>query len=73
MARELTYPLNIGRVIARPFLGDTAKTFFRTGHRKDYSVTPPSPTLLDALTAAGRPVISIGKIGDIFAPFTQRR
>ncbi|MGA7268812.1 MAG: phosphopentomutase [Aestuariivirga sp.] len=67
VARELTYPLNIGRVIARPFLGETAKTFVRTGHRKDYAVAPPSPTLLDALTAAGRPVISIGKIGDIFA------
>ena len=36
VARELTYPLNIGRVIARPFLGETAKTFVRTGHRKDY-------------------------------------
>ena len=54
VARELTYPLNIGRVIARPFLGETAKTFTRTGHRKDFAVTPPSPTLLDVLTAAGR-------------------
>ena len=68
VARELTYPLNIGRVIARPFLGETAKTFVRTGHRKDYrGRRRPSPTLLDALTAAGRQVISIGKIGDIFA------
>jgi phosphopentomutase len=67
VARELSYPLNIGRVIARPFMGRTAKDFTRTGHRKDYSVLPPSPTLLDALTKAGRDVISIGKIGDIYA------
>ncbi|MFO1121934.1 MAG: phosphopentomutase [Hyphomicrobiales bacterium] len=67
VARELTFPLNIGRVIARPFLGETATTFQRTGHRKDYAVKPPSPTLLDVLTSAGRQVISIGKIGDIFA------
>lgn len=67
VARDLSYPLNIGRVIARPFVGSTAKDFTRTGHRKDYAVLPPSPTLLDALTAAGRQVISVGKIGDIFA------
>ena len=67
IARELTYPMNIGRVIARPFVGETAKDFTRTGHRKDYAVLPPSPTLLDALTKAGRQVISVGKIGDIFA------
>ena len=67
VARELSYPLNIGRVIARPFTGSTAKDFTRTGNRKDYSVLPPSPTLLDALTKAGRDVISIGKIGDIYA------
>jgi phosphopentomutase len=67
VARELTYPMNIGRVIARPFLGETAKTFARTGNRKDYAVKPPSPTLLDCLGTAGRQVISVGKIGDIFA------
>lgn len=67
VARELTYDLNIGRIIARPFAGETAKTFARTGNRKDFAVLPPSPTLLDRLTEAGRPVTSIGKIGDIFA------
>ena len=67
VARELTFPLNIGRVIARPFIGDTAKTFTRTGHRKDYAVTPPSPTLLDVLSKVGRDVVSVGKIGDIYA------
>jgi phosphopentomutase len=67
IARELTYNLNIGRVIARPFIGTTAKNFTRTGNRKDYAVLPPSPTLLDVLSKAGRDVISVGKIGDIFA------
>jgi phosphopentomutase len=67
VARELSYPMNIGRVIARPFVGETAQTFSRTGHRKDYAVTPPAPTLLDVLTKAGRDVVSVGKIGDIFA------
>lgn len=67
VARELTYPLNIGRVIARPFVGETAATFNRTGHRKDFAVKPPSPTLLDMVSAAGRDVVSVGKIGDIFA------
>jgi phosphopentomutase len=67
VARELSYSLNIGRVIARPFLGETAKTFYRTGHRKDYAVLPPHPTLLDVLSKAGRDVVSVGKIGDIYA------
>ena len=67
VARELTFPMNIGRVIARPFVGETAKTFTRTGHRKDFAVKPPSPTLLDVLSKAGRDVVSVGKIGDIFA------
>ncbi len=67
VARELTYPMMIGRVIARPFVGERAGAFTRTGHRKDFAVPPASPTLLDTLTAAGRDVVSIGKIGDIFA------
>jgi phosphopentomutase len=67
IARELSYDLNIGRVIARPFVGADARDFTRTGNRKDYSIPPPSPTLLDRLTQAGRAVISIGKIGDIYA------
>ncbi len=67
VTRDLTYDLNIGRVIARPFIGTTAKNFTRTGNRKDYAVLPPLPTLLDILTANQREVISVGKIGDIFA------
>jgi len=65
--RVLLDPLNIGRVIARPFVGETAATFQRTGNRRDFSVLPPEPTLLDRLVAAGRSVHAIGKIGDIYA------
>jgi phosphopentomutase len=66
IARELLEPYNIGRVIARPFAGEVGK-FYRTGNRKDLSVLPPMPTLLDHLKEAGREVIAVGKIGDIFA------
>ncbi|MCD1265061.1 phosphopentomutase [Shinella sp. AETb1-6] len=57
----------IGRVIARPFVGESPETFRRTGNRRDYSVPPPELTLLDRLTEAGRTVHAVGKIGDIFA------
>jgi phosphopentomutase len=67
VARRLCDPLNIGRVIARPFIGETVETFKRTANRHDYAVPPPEPTLLDRLTVAGRQVFSVGKIGDIFA------
>jgi phosphopentomutase len=59
--------MNIGRVIARPFVGTSAENFERTGNRRDYSVLPPSATLLDKLVASGGQVISVGKISDIFA------
>ena len=65
--RNLVDPLNIGRVIARPFTGETPTTFVRTGNRRDFSVLPPEPTLLDRLVEAGRKVLAVGKIGDIFA------
>jgi len=67
LARELCDPYNIGRVIARPFKGEDAASFKRTGNRHDYSVPPPAPTLLDRLCAAGGQVFAVGKIGDIFA------
>jgi phosphopentomutase len=67
IARELSYSLNVGRVIARPFVGTAPENFKRTGNRKDFAVLPPSPTLLDVLSKAGRDVVSIGKIGDIYA------
>jgi phosphopentomutase len=65
--RRLVDPLNIGRVIARPFVGETSDTFRRTHNRKDLAVPPPEPTLADRVVAAGRRVIGVGKIGDIFA------
>jgi len=65
--REIADPYNIGRVIARPFMGEDAKSFQRTANRRDYSVLPPEPTILDRLTEAGRTVIGVGKISDIFA------
>lgn len=67
IARKLVDPLNIGRVIARPFVGESAEEFQRTGNRRDYSVPPPEPTLLDRVKEAGRQVIAVGKIDDIFA------
>lgn len=67
VARRLVDDYNIGRVIARPFVGETAGEFIRTGNRKDLSVLPPAPTLLDFHAQNGGEVISIGKIADIFA------
>lgn len=58
---------NIGRVIARPFIGDKAGAFQRTGNRHDLAVEPPSPTVLAKLKQAGGQVISVGKIADIYA------
>lgn len=56
----------IGRVIARPFVGE-AGTFTRTAHRRDFAMPPTSETVLDRLTAAQVPVVTIGKIDDLFA------
>ena len=67
IVRRLIDPLNIGRVIARPFVGETAADFQRTANRRDYAVPPPEPTLLDRVSARGSKVIGIGKIGDIYA------
>lgn len=66
-ARRLCDPYRICRVIARPFKGSVEAGFRRTAHRKDFAVTPPGATLLDRAEAAGREVVSVGKIGDIFA------
>jgi phosphopentomutase len=65
-ARKLCDPLRIGRVIARPFLGETRAAFARTGNRKDLAMPPPSDTVLDAACAYGRDVFAVGKISDIF-------
>lgn len=66
-AFTLTKGLMIGRVIARPFTGETRETFKRTGNRRDFAISPPEPTLLDRAKAAGRNVFAIGKISDIYA------
>jgi phosphopentomutase len=67
IAREELEPYNIGRVIARPFVGTGPSDFARTGNRHDYAVLPPAPTVLDKLKEAGGEVVSIGKISDIYA------
>lgn len=64
--RILTGPHNVGRVIARPFVGRPG-AFVRTPRRRDFSVPPPGPTVLDRLLEAGVAVYGIGKIQDIFA------
>ncbi|MBF9031036.1 phosphopentomutase [Rhodobacterales bacterium HKCCE3408] len=60
------HAMKIGRVIARPFVGD-AGDYKRTQNRRDFAITPPDPTLCDWVTGAGRPVHAVGKIKDIFA------
>jgi phosphopentomutase len=64
--RMLTGDLAVGRVIARPFTGNSPDTFKRTSERHDYALSPFAPTMLDILKAAGKDVIGVGKIGDIF-------
>jgi phosphopentomutase len=66
VARDLCDPLHVGRVIARPFTGAPG-TFRRTNNRRDFSLPPPEPTVLDLLTEAGVAVTTVGKLDDIFA------
>ncbi len=66
IARRLVDRYNVGRVIARPFVGAKG-SFRRTGNRRDYATPPPAPTLLDRLVADGGAVIAVGKVADIFA------
>ncbi len=61
------HKMRVGRVIARPFVGDADTGFQRTGNRRDYAVRPPQPTVLDWVHNAGGQVHAIGKIGDIFS------
>jgi phosphopentomutase len=67
IARRLCDPLAIGRVIARPFVGRSAADFVRTANRKDFSIPPLPDNVLQRAVEAGRDVVTIGKIGDIFA------
>ena len=67
LARELLVDdWAVGRVIARPFVGEKAGSFSRTANRHDFSVKPPKKTMLDYLQAAGKATIGVGKIYDIF-------
>jgi len=67
IAREmLTGEHAVGRVIARPFDGQPG-SFTRTPNRRDFSLQPPEPTLLDRLVEAGHEVIGVGKVDDLFA------
>lgn len=67
IAREILHGEHaVGRVIARPFIGEPGN-FTRTEDRRDFSLTPPGETLLDATKAAGLEVMAVGKIEDIFA------
>lgn len=62
----ILHKMLIGRVIARPFIGDQGN-FIRTSNRRDYAITPPADTILDIAARAGRLTYGIGKIGDIFS------
>lgn len=67
IAAKIFHPMMVGRVIARPFIGETADTFSRTINRKDLAISPPEETLCDRVIAAGGHTLAVGKIGDIFA------
>ncbi len=66
IARELCNPYVVGRVIARPYIGIPG-AFKRTENRRDFSYPLPEPTILDRLSGSGIPVITVGKLDDIFA------
>lgn len=63
--KVLEPPIVIGRVIARPFIGESGK-FMRTANRKDFSLNPPNETILDVLSETGITTIAIGKVNDLF-------
>lgn len=67
IAYKLVQPYHIARVIARPFVGEKAGEFTRTGNRHDYAVPAPEKTLLDAVYEKAGGVYAVGKIADIFA------
>ena len=57
----------VGRVIARPFVGEGNGNYVRTSNRHDFSLVPPRDTMLDNIQSAGKKVYAVGKIKDIFA------
>lgn len=64
--RLLVGELGVGRVIARPFVGDSPENFKRTSNRHDYAIDPPQKTMLDLIREKGLETIAVGKIYDIF-------
>ncbi len=66
IAREIADRWNVGRVIARPFVGASRADFCRTPHRRDFPLPPPPGNLFDRVAQAGRAAYALGKIGDIF-------
>ncbi|WP_454855543.1 phosphopentomutase [Rhizobium binxianense] len=67
VAADIFHPLNVGRIIARPFVGEVPGTFVRTANRRDFAIAPPDGTICDQVVGAGGSVHAVGKIGDIFA------
>jgi phosphopentomutase len=67
IARAILDEHAVGRVIARPFVGPGPGAFTRTYHRRDFSLPPPAPTVLDRLLERDVPVVGVGKIHDIYA------
>ena len=67
IAAEIFHPMRVGRIIARPFVGETPNDFARTINRKDLAIAPPEDTICDRVVAAGGRVLAVGKIGDIFS------
>jgi phosphopentomutase len=66
ITREIANPYAVGRIIARPFIGDEANGFARTKNRHDYALRPSGTSVLEYAHDAAKPVIGIGKIPDIF-------
>ncbi|EEB84731.1 phosphopentomutase [Roseobacter sp. GAI101] len=63
----IAHEMKVGRVIARPFVGDEETGFVRTPNRRDFAIAPPSPVLSNWVQNAGGHVYAVGKIGDIFS------
>ncbi|MCF7748595.1 phosphopentomutase [Sulfitobacter sp. M39] len=63
----IAHEMKVGRVIARPFIGDAQSGFTRTTSRRDFAITPPAPVLSNWVQDSGARVYAVGKIGDIFS------
>lgn len=66
-AAALMHPMHVGRIIARPFVGDANTGFVRTANRKDFAMKPPAGTICKRVVDAGGKTFAVGKISDIFA------